>query len=153
MSPFGLKFSQMILHTETSKLMYNWSFLFVYSFAQANSPTLLPSTFNIWNATHRVAYKYIKLIFEPRPWSRGLVRPGHGLARYCSTSGIGPPQKGYKIEPKKLRKNHHLFTTLIRLRLPLSTFFYFSTFSLYYVFAQSSDDIGVYGVSRMWQCA
>ena len=29
MSPFGLKFSQMILHTETSKLMYNWSFLFV----------------------------------------------------------------------------------------------------------------------------
>ena len=27
MSPFGLKFSQMILHTETSKLMYNWSFL------------------------------------------------------------------------------------------------------------------------------
>ena len=23
MSPFGLKFSQMILHTETSKLMYN----------------------------------------------------------------------------------------------------------------------------------
>ena len=29
MSPIGLKFSQMILHTETSKLMYNWSFLFV----------------------------------------------------------------------------------------------------------------------------
>ena len=29
MSPFGLKFSQMILHTETSKLMYNLSFLFV----------------------------------------------------------------------------------------------------------------------------
>ena len=28
MSLFGLKFSQMILHTETSKLMYNWSFLF-----------------------------------------------------------------------------------------------------------------------------
>ena len=31
MSPFGLKFSQMILHTETSKLMYNWSFLFCTS--------------------------------------------------------------------------------------------------------------------------
>ena len=29
MSQFGFKFSQMILHTETSKLMYNWSFLFV----------------------------------------------------------------------------------------------------------------------------
>ena len=28
MSPFALKFSQMILHTETSKLMFNWSFLF-----------------------------------------------------------------------------------------------------------------------------
>ena len=27
MSLFGLKFLQMILHTETSKLMYNWSFL------------------------------------------------------------------------------------------------------------------------------
>ena len=41
MSPFGLKFSQMILHTETSKLMYNWSFLFVV----LHKPTLLPSTF------------------------------------------------------------------------------------------------------------
>ena len=42
MSPFGLKFSQMILHTETSKLMYNWSFLFEV----LHKPTLLPSTFN-----------------------------------------------------------------------------------------------------------
>ena len=41
MCPFGLKFSQMILHTETSKLMYNWSFLFVV----LHKPTLLPSTF------------------------------------------------------------------------------------------------------------
>ena len=41
MSPFGLKFSQMILHTETSKLMYNWFFLFVV----LHKPTLLPSTF------------------------------------------------------------------------------------------------------------
>ena len=41
MSPFGLKFSQMILHTETSKLMYNWPFLFVV----LHKPTLLPSTF------------------------------------------------------------------------------------------------------------
>ena len=41
MSPFGLKFSQMILHTEASKLMYNWSFLFVV----LHKPTLLPSTF------------------------------------------------------------------------------------------------------------
>ena len=29
MNPFGLIFLQMILHTETSKLMYNWSFLCV----------------------------------------------------------------------------------------------------------------------------
>ena len=43
MSPFGLKFSQMILHTETSKLMYNWSFLFVV----LHKPTLLPSIFNV----------------------------------------------------------------------------------------------------------
>ena len=43
MSPFGLKFSQMILHSETSKLMYNWSFLFVV----LHKPTLLPSTFKL----------------------------------------------------------------------------------------------------------
>ena len=42
MIPFGLKFSQMILHTETSKLIHNWSFLFVV----LHKPTLLPSTFN-----------------------------------------------------------------------------------------------------------
>ena len=42
MSLFGLKFTQMILHTETSKLMYNWSFLFEV----LHKPTLLPSTFN-----------------------------------------------------------------------------------------------------------
>ena len=40
-SQFGLKFSQMILHTETSKLMYNWYFLFVV----LHKPTFLPSTF------------------------------------------------------------------------------------------------------------
>ena len=45
MSPFGLKFSQMILHTETSKLMYNWSFLFKV----LHKPTLLPSTFKLEN--------------------------------------------------------------------------------------------------------
>ena len=44
MSPFGLKFSQMILYTETSILMYNWSFLFVV----LHKPTLLPSTFKLW---------------------------------------------------------------------------------------------------------
>ena len=43
MSPFGLKFSEMILHTETSKLMYNWYFLFVV----LHKPTLLPSTFKL----------------------------------------------------------------------------------------------------------
>ena len=42
MCPFGLKFSQKILHTETSKLMFNWSFLCVV----LHKPTLLPSTFN-----------------------------------------------------------------------------------------------------------
>ena len=42
-SLFGLKFSQMILHIETSKLMYNWSFLLVV----LHKPTLLPSTFNL----------------------------------------------------------------------------------------------------------
>ena len=40
MSLFGLKFSQMILHTETSnfEMMYNWSFLFEV----LHKPTHLP---------------------------------------------------------------------------------------------------------------
>ena len=46
MRPFGLKFSQIILHTETSKQMYNWSFLFVV----LHKPTLLPSTFKATRA-------------------------------------------------------------------------------------------------------
>ena len=41
MNPFGLKFSQMILCTETSKLMYNSYFLFVV----LHKPTLSLSTF------------------------------------------------------------------------------------------------------------
>ena len=49
MSPFGLKFSQMILHTETRNLMYNWSFLFVV----LHKPTLLPSTFNLLTIVFR----------------------------------------------------------------------------------------------------
>ena len=48
MSQFGLKFSQMILHTETSKLMYNWSFLFEV----LHKPTLLPSTFNTYDSSN-----------------------------------------------------------------------------------------------------
>ena len=55
MSPFGLKFSQMILHTETSKLMYNWSFLFVV----LHKPTLLPSTFKS-SVTHLTTSKQLK---------------------------------------------------------------------------------------------
>ena len=35
MSPFGLKFSQIILHTETNKLMYNW-----FSLLVLHKPTL-----------------------------------------------------------------------------------------------------------------
>ena len=56
MSPFGLKFSQMILHTETSKLMYNWSFLFEV----LHKPTLLPSTFNIYFERFVTWYPIIK---------------------------------------------------------------------------------------------
>ena len=43
MRPFGLKFLQMILDTNTSKRMYNWTFLFVV----LHKPTLLPSTFKL----------------------------------------------------------------------------------------------------------
>ena len=52
MSPFGLKFSQMILPIKTSlELMYNWSFLFVV----LHKPTLLPSTFNRLLTRHSVS--------------------------------------------------------------------------------------------------
>ena len=57
MSLFGLKLSQMILHTETSKLICNWSFLFVV----LHKPTLLPSTFNIF-LTHSLTYFWLLLI-------------------------------------------------------------------------------------------
>ena len=42
MSRIGLKFSQMILHTSTSKIMNNLPFLLVV----LHKPTLWPSTFN-----------------------------------------------------------------------------------------------------------
>ena len=59
MSPFRLKFSQMILHTETSKLMYmyNWSFLFVV----LHKPTLFPSTFKT-QVNHNSFQQYV--LFE-----------------------------------------------------------------------------------------
>ena len=65
MRPFGLKFSQMILYTDTSKRMYNWSFLFVV----LHKPTLLPSTFKC---------KYFKhvsriLFIVPKPWRRHFL--------------------------------------------------------------------------------
>ena len=56
MSPFGLKISQMILHTETSKLMYNWSFLFVV----LHKPTLLSSTFKFL----QISVKIISILFK-----------------------------------------------------------------------------------------
>ena len=64
MSPFGLKVSQMILHTETSKLVYNWSFLFVV----LHKLTLLPSTFNV--AIYIVPKKKeISIFFLVDTWS------------------------------------------------------------------------------------
>ena len=74
MSPFGLKFSQMILHTETSKLMYNWSFLCVV----LHKPTLLPSTFN-GNITHLqtivIVLKINQLIvtWDERSWCQNYI--------------------------------------------------------------------------------
>ena len=56
MSPFGLKYSLMILHTETSKLMYNWSFLFEV----LHKPTLLPSTFNGYKVFNMINKKSLE---------------------------------------------------------------------------------------------
>ena len=47
---------------------------------------------NIWYALHWSGFD-IKLIFEHRWEVRGLLRSRHGLARYCSTSEIGPLNK------------------------------------------------------------
>ena len=58
MSLFGLKFSQMILHTETSKLMYNWSFLFVV----LHKPPPLPSTFKCEVSFSLVPFRAKRLI-------------------------------------------------------------------------------------------
>ena len=60
MSPFALKFSQMILHTERSKLMYNRSYLFEV----LHQPTLLPSTFKaiIYISIGRLEWIFISLL-------------------------------------------------------------------------------------------
>ena len=59
MSLFGLKFSQMILHTETSKLMYNWSFLFEV----LHKPTLLPCTFNCYHLVGFLKCAFVMNVF------------------------------------------------------------------------------------------
>ena len=57
MSRIGLKFSQMILHTSTSKMMNNLPFLLVV----LHKPTLWPSTFKkiciIWGNAESVKKK------------------------------------------------------------------------------------------------
>ena len=68
MSPFGLKFSQMILHTETSKLMYNWSFLFEV----LHKPTLLPSTFKV---CYMVPLKCDRRWIEKQPFLEKKLTP------------------------------------------------------------------------------
>ena len=56
MSRIGLKFSQMILHTLTSKLMNNLPFLLVV----LHKPTLWPSTFNL--EAHFISGEFIFLL-------------------------------------------------------------------------------------------
>ena len=63
MSPFGLKFSQMILHTETSTLMYNWSFICVV----LHKPTVLPSTFKIMTTQRGTVETHEESIPPPPP--------------------------------------------------------------------------------------
>ena len=60
MSPIGLIISQMILHTETSKLMYNWSFLFVV----LHKPTLLPSTFKYTPKSQQFPRNFLRLAYN-----------------------------------------------------------------------------------------
>ena len=82
MSPFRLEFSQMILHTETSKLVYNWSFLFVV----LHKPTLLPSTFNRTIDINRssMANRVLrKLAINRNPlWNRAQYRESSNVQHF-----------------------------------------------------------------------
>ena len=56
MSRIGLKFSQMILHTSTSKMMNNLPFLLVV----LHKPTLWPSTFKFAHRKKHLINKHLK---------------------------------------------------------------------------------------------
>lgn len=62
---------------------------------------------NIWNAAHRAASILIWFL-DDRPWNRGLPRPGHGLARFCTTAGIGPHSPLGEINKNKVRFDFQL---------------------------------------------
>ena len=84
-SPFGLKFSQMILHTETSKLMYNWYFLFVVLY----KPTLLPSIPLILYCKN-IYICILNLYSRIMQKSNNLVPVDHGMSFAAMPSCLPP---------------------------------------------------------------
>ena len=87
MSRIGLKFSQMILHTSTSKMMNNLPFLLVV----LHKPTLWPSTFkNIELKSNNSCYVLFTCIYLG--CSFVLHWPDHqGEWQQCEADCSGPP--------------------------------------------------------------
>ena len=102
MSLFGLKFSQMILHTETSKLIYNWSFLFEV----LHKPTLLTNTFNLLKFWMSLVPCFIAY------WIFKMFRPRGLLIFVCGPNGTNapiyqPPNPPPPTKKKKKKKKTH----------------------------------------------
>ena len=94
MSPFGLKFFTDDSSYRTSKLMYNWSFLFVV----LHKPTLLPSTFN-----RPSKLEILEMSVRDANWSHSTFTWYNVPSPKCSGGGGG---QHYKMSPS-LHTNTH----------------------------------------------
>ena len=86
MSRIGLKFSQMILHTSTSKMMNNLPFLLVV----LHKPTLWPSTFKV--------RAYIWLL-TPTPASNTILEVTHCDLSFQVTMNSFPSKQHRPLTP------------------------------------------------------
>ena len=64
---------------------------------------------------------YIKLIFGAGRWNRGLLRPLHASARYCSTSGNGAPPNPVEKQAKNSSRQCQRASPPCAFQLPPAT--------------------------------